>query len=118
MQKMLTWLDTAISESRVRQQTLVQDQRQDEAVFEKVQENIYDVFRTVLNVALRQHGDSAAARNFFELRMQQIPAAWESSLQAARTHNNTEKAHIEQIKLTALAAIREAWQHFQEENHE
>lgn len=115
MQTMISWLDEAIADSRSRQQTLRQEYRQDEAVFEKVQENVYDIFRTVLSVALRQHGDSAEARAFFDLRLEQIPAAWLSSLQQALRHGDDRKAHTEQLKLQALAAVKAAWQGVQEE---
>ena len=114
MQTMLSWLDQAVADSRSRQQELQQEYRQDEAVFEKVQENVYDLFRTVLNVALRQHGDSAEARAFFALRLEQIPASWPVSLQQALQHGDERKAHIEQLKLQALAAIQAAWQGTQE----
>ena len=72
-------------------------------------------FRTVLSVALRQHGDSAEARAFFDLRLEQIPAAWLSSLQQALRHGDDRKAHTEQLKLQALAAVKAAWQGVQEE---
>ena len=109
MQKLLVWFDEIIRDSQEKQKMLVDDQRKDEAVFEKMQENVYDIFRTVLNVALKQHGqDEVAVRSFFEARLQQIPAAWEQSLLLAQQHGNENKAHIEQIKLQALARIKAA----------
>ena len=81
----------------------------DEAVFEKVRENVYDVFRTVLSVAQKQHGgDAAAVRQFFESRLQQIPSAWEASLEKARQHGDEKKALIEEIKLAAVSDIKAA----------
>jgi len=116
MQKLLNWFDEEISNSQKKQKTLTDDQRKDEAIFEKIQENVYDIFRTVLKAALRQHGqDEAAVRRFFEARLQQLPTAWEQSLLSAQQHNDMQREHIEKIKLSALNRIRLAYSAHTEE---
>ena len=104
---MFQFLEERIAKCRERAETLEKDFRKDEAVFEKVRENVYSIFRTVLKVAREQHdGDEAAIRLFFEIRLQQIPASWEVSLEKARQHGDESKALIEEIKLAVISDIR------------
>lgn len=86
------------------------DNREDEAVFEKVRANVYDIFRTVLSAGVRTCGqDADGFRHFFDLRIQQIPTSWQASLEKARAHQDTAKVHLEEIKLAAVAEIRETF---------
>ena len=106
---MFQFLEARIVKCRERAAELEKDFRKDEAVFEKVRENVYSIFSTVLKVAREQHdGDEAAIRSFFEIRLNQIPAAWEASLEKARQHGDENKALIEEIKLAAISDIRQA----------
>ena len=43
------------------------------------------------------------------MRMEQIPAAWEKSLEQAQFHGDAVKAHLEKIKLEAAEEIRTAF---------
>ena len=44
-------------------------------------------------------------------KLQAIPAAWEVSLRLAEEHGDTEKAHIERIKLATSAEIMQEVPH-------
>ncbi len=92
-----------------RGQALSADGRGDEAKFQKIRSNIFDIFRTVLTAARRQHGeDTPSVGTFFRLRLDQIPTAWEASSRTAALHGDSEKQQIEKIKLDAVAEIRQA----------
>ena len=53
---------------------LTSDDRSDEAVFAKVQMNVYDIFNTIFSVAVKTSGqDDQKVVQFFLLRIQQIP---------------------------------------------
>lgn len=109
MEDKMQFLEARIAKCRERAEVLEKDFRQDEAVFEKVRKNVYDIFKTVLSVARKQHeGDEAAIRLFFETRLEKIAADWEMSLENARQHSDTDKMLIEEIKLAALNDIRAA----------
>ncbi len=109
MDNLMQFLEARIQKCRERAAELEKDFRKDEAVFEKVRENVYDIFKTVLSVAQSQHGgDDAAMRLFFESRLNQIPAAWEASLEKAKLHGDDNKALIEEIKLAAISDIKAA----------
>ena len=90
-------------------QTLTADHRMDEANFAKVQLNIFSLFHSVFTAASRICGDDdAQLRKFFQEKMQQISQNWSDSLKKAQSYGYTEKAHIEQLKLTAADQICEA----------
>ena len=91
-----------------RGQELAAEDRADEAVFEKVKANIYDVFRTVLSVAEKTgKGDPEAVRSFFAQRAEQIPAGWAAACEKAREHDDVIRMRTEQVKLDAVREIRE-----------
>lgn len=83
------------------------DHRADEAVFQKIRLNVFDIFRTVTEAGCKVCGeDSEKLRELLLERLEQIPANWKKAHDAAVQHGNSEKAHIEQLKLDAAAAIR------------
>ena len=51
------WLEEKIRRCGRRSQTLRADDRADEAAFEKIRANVYDIFRTVFSVAEKTCGD-------------------------------------------------------------
>lgn len=96
-----------IAQHRKLVQELTSDDRADEAVFAKVQMNVYDIFNTIFSVAVKTSGqDDQKIVQFFLLRIQQIPQSWRTALTNAEQHGETEKAHIERIKLDVVAEIQ------------
>ena len=75
----------------------------DEAVFEKIRGNVYEIFSAVLTTARNQ----PAPMDFFRRQLAAIPATWEAALEKARAHGDESKAHTELLKLEAVRAIRE-----------
>lgn len=90
-----------------RAEVLAGESREDEAVFEKIRLNVFDIFRTVLSAAKTATDSQEEAVRFFLERLRRIPAAWEKSLAAAQSHGDEAKAHIEKLKLDAVARIRQ-----------
>ena len=106
--KMNNWFEEKIALCGKHNQELNEDGRTDEAIFEKVKANIYDVFRTVLSVAVKTgNGDADAVKTFFVQRAEQIPASWSAALEKAKEHNDTVRMQTEQIKLDAINEIKE-----------
>ena len=86
---------------------LAADDRADEAVFAKIQMNVYDIFSTIFSVAINTSGlDDQKIVQFFLTRIHQIPQSWHTTLANAEQHGETEKAHIERIKLNTVAEIQ------------
>ena len=95
-----------IAQSKAREQALAVDERQDEAGFEKVRGNVFDIFATVFSAARKACREESAMVDFFREKLMRIPQNWQDSLEKARAHDETEKAHLETIKLEAAARIR------------
>lgn len=105
------WFDKQIAACVKRQKELFADDCADESDFEKVKANIYDVFRTIFSVALRNgNGDADAANRFFLLKMEEIPSNWKLSYDRAKQHDDVHKMQIEEIKLDTVREIRAAFE--------
>lgn len=92
-------------------QELASDDRTDEAVFSKVQTNVYDIFHTIFSVAVQTAGqDDEKVVQFFLTKIQQIPQSWHTALDHAVQHGETEKAHMERIKLDAVEQIKKEFE--------
>ena len=101
------WLEEKIRRCSRRSQILRADDRADEAAFERVRANIYDIFRTVLTVAEKTCGDEeAAVRDFFERRAQSIPAGWAAAYEKAKEHHDPVRLQIEKLKLDTVVEIQ------------
>lgn len=96
-----------ISHCQTLARELSADDRADEAVFAKVQMNIYDVFNTIFSVALKTAGENdEKAIEFFLTKLQQIPQSWHTALVNAERHGESDKAHIERLKLDTASEIK------------
>lgn len=105
--RMNAYFDAQTALCAQREQTLRADGRDDEASFEKIRANVFDIFRTMLSVAQQvSGGESTAARHFLEEKLDSIPANWRAALARAEEHDDTVRAQIERIKLSAVDEIR------------
>lgn len=96
--------------------SLMDDDRADEAVLEKIRANVYDIFRTILAVAVKNGGgDAETVRKFFLQRAEGIPANWAASYEKARQQDDGVRMRIEQIKLDTIDEIKAAFARVWEE---
>ncbi len=103
-----TYFEERIAACQAAAAALNADNRADEAVFEKIRMNVFDIFRTVYNAGEKvSGGDPAKQLNFLRHRLEEISASWRTSLEMAQSYDNTEKAHIEQLKLNVVDEIRQ-----------
>ena len=72
------WLDDRVGRSAGCERVLREDGRDDEATFERIRGNVFDIARTVLDVAARQDEDGAAYA-FFIGRMTRGVPTWSRS---------------------------------------
>lgn len=103
---MNAYFEVQIDRCAQRERALLADGRADEASFEKVRANIFDVFRTVLAAAEKRGGEEAAVTDFFLEKAERIPESWISSCAQAEAHGDAVKAHLEHIKLDTLREIK------------
>jgi hypothetical protein len=106
------YFNEEIAACQQRQKELLADNRADEATFMKIRANVFDIFKTVLSVAIRtvKSGSSAEIKDFFLGKTEQIPANWKIAYAKAAEHGDFEKMHYESIKLEAIAEIRETFE--------
>ena len=110
------YFDAQISLCEQRGKKLLADDRTDEANFEKVKANIYDVFRTIFSVAVQNgKGDSEAVKSFFILKTEQIPSNWATAYNKAKQYDDAVKMQIEQIKLDTVGEIKKMFETVWEE---
>jgi hypothetical protein len=106
--KLNSYFEGQIALCGQRNKELLADERMDEATFEKVKANVYDIFRTILSVAVKTcKGDPGAVQRFFVQKAEQIPSNWIAAYDKAKQHNDVVKMQIEQIKLDTIHEIRE-----------
>lgn len=105
MTQMDNWLAAQKQACLARQAALQSDGRQDEAVFQRIRANVFDMALAVWHAAAKQESPA----EFFSRRMEQIPASWLAAREKALAHQDTVQAHIEKIKLDAAAEIRAAF---------
>ncbi|MDD4658974.1 MAG: hypothetical protein PHW26_08055 [Eubacteriales bacterium] len=106
------YFNEEIAACQRRQKELLADNRADEATFMKIRANVFDIFKTVLSVAIRtvKSGSSAEIKDFFLGKTEQIPANWKIAYAKAAEHGDVERMHYESIKLEAIAEIRETFE--------
>ncbi len=90
---------------------LLTDDRTDEAVFEKIKANVYDIFRTVFSAAVKSSkGDPEEVERFFMLKAEQIPSNWVIAYNNAKQYDDAAKMRIEQIKLDTVGEIKKMFE--------
>ena len=102
----MDWLAQQAAACEGRRVALAAEGREDEARFERIRYNVYDLFRTTVGALHRAEPDENAAWWLFERRLKDIPSTWQRSHDLAELHGDAKKAHIEKIKLEAAADIR------------
>ena len=117
IEKFTAYLDASIARCAEREKRLRADERKDEAVFERIRANVYHIFRTILDVAVRNCGeDTEKIREFVLKQIDHIPASWNMAYEAAKQHNDTAKVQIEEIKLAVVQGISAELTKIWEEN--
>lgn len=87
---------------------LQEEDRGDEANFEKIKANVYDIFKTIFLTAQKQYGDDQSkVQEFFLNKLEQIPSSWAAAYEEARQHDDAGAMHIESVKLEVVRDIRE-----------
>ena len=107
IENMSEYLDAAMARCAEQEKALIVDERKDEAIFEKIRANVYNIYRTILGVAVQNGGEDAdKIRKRFMQQIEHIPASWNASYEAAKQHNDAAKVQIEEIKLAVVQEIK------------
>lgn len=105
----LAFLKKEKEDCMAREQQLIKDQRKDEANICKIESNIYDIFATLYQTAIREtekkNGNEEMVEEMFLASANRIPENWKKSLELAKEHHDTTKILIEETKLKAVEKI-------------
>ncbi len=88
---------------------LTEDNRKDEANFEKIRANIYQVLKTIFLASMRISGEEWEQVGYFGGRLDVMEETWRSSLAKASEHNDTVRAIQEQVKLEVMDEVRKTF---------
>lgn len=94
------YFEERISSCKERKAALLADGREDEAVFEQIRGNVYEIFRTVW--AMDRGTD------FFREKLTTIPMNWHTAARKARDYGDVKAVTLETIKLETVQEIRMA----------
>lgn len=86
---------------------LNQDHRNDEANFEKIRANIFQVIKTVFLAYQKTPGTEQGLQAFMDARLTMFQETWTGFLETAREHNDEKRVLQEQVKLEAMKEIRQ-----------
>ena len=99
-------VEEKMKEAKETETSLIVQERKDEANFEKIRYNIYEVFVTMLNVTKKSAKDQDSFCESYLKKFDTIPASWRERLELARKHQDVETVVIEETKLKAVAELR------------
>ena len=115
--KINDFFEQRISGCYEKQRQLENEDCNDEANFEKIRANVYDIFKTVLSAAMKKYGDdSLKVQEFFMEKLEQISSDWAVSYEKAEQNDDTKKICIEKIKMNTAQDVRENILQIWEEN--
>ncbi len=115
--KVNDFFEQRIAECNEKQRELQEENCSDEANFEKIKANVYDIFKTALSVGKKQYGDdSLKVKEFLMEKLGQISSDWAASYEKAEQNDDTRKMCIEKIKMNTAQDIRENILQIWEEN--
>lgn len=105
-----TYFADKLEECGRRKAALIADDRKDEADLCQIRANIYDIFKTILSVAVRTQKSEEGVNSFFAKKLREMTNTWAESGEKASAHGDMQKATIEQIKVETAEEIRRVFE--------
>ncbi|QNO15079.1 hypothetical protein HYG86_10040 [Alkalicella caledoniensis] len=108
--------------SKARAKDLLDEERQDEANFEKIKTNVYDIFEKMFNISYKNiysaKNQANTDREKYQLLeveflkfLEKIPAPWKQKAIKDKEHGLIEDLIIEELKISTAEEIRDLFQH-------
>lgn len=114
IEEFTNYLDQRTSSIQENALRLMADNRRDEADFEKIRANIFQIVKQVAKAIFKNSAQASQEESqrvsCLESRLILFQETWESFLKKAEEHGDDLKIVKEETKLEALAEIREAFQ--------
>lgn len=106
----INYLDERTSSVQENILRLIADNRRDEANFEKIRANIFQMVKTVFQASARVSQEESQRVRFLESKLTLFQETWESNLAKAKEHGDDLKIVKEQTRLEALTEIQDTFQ--------
>lgn len=110
IQTFINYLDQRTSSVQEDTLRLIADNRRDEANFEKIRTNIFQIVKTIFQASVRVSQEESERVGFLDTKLTLFQETWESYLTEAKEHGDDLKIVQEQTRLEALAEIRDTFQ--------
>lgn len=107
IQTFINYLDQRTSSVQEDTLRLIADNRRDEANFEKIRTNIFQIVKTIFQASERMSQEESERVRFLSSRLALFQETWEASLMKAKEHGEDLKIVKEQTRLEALAEIQD-----------
>lgn len=88
---------------------LIADSRKDEADFQKIRANIFQVIKTIFQASARVSEEETERIRFVSSRLALFEETWKASRAKAREHDDDLKVLQEETKLKALTEIQDTF---------
>lgn len=108
--KFIQYLDKSMESCARQEKLLIADSRKDEANMMRVKTNIYDIFKGMFLLSIRDWPeDPAGISEVFLKKLESIPQNWIKSYDLAKRNQNAVKILVEETKLDTVKEIRSAF---------
>lgn len=111
-EKFISYLDQRTEAVQADTARLIEDHRSDEANFEKIRANIFQIIKTLFMA--KQKLPESEKETFMQSRLALFKETWNASLVKAQTHDDQLRVQQELVKLEALEEIRNHYEQLQE----
>jgi len=102
-----------------KKQELFNDSKYDESKFEKIKENVIDIYLKMINVSVKQSNQELDKFiKVYSQYFERIPKNWITNLEKARQENDFEDVFIEELKLETMNKIKRIFDTSLGINHE
>lgn len=105
------YIETKIKELSAESKKLEENYRQDDAVFVKIKNNVYEICKTVFGVFRKTKSEEAFYGEYMK-KLDEFEKTWSDSAEKAKQFGDSKKAAAEEAKLSALADIKEKFTEF------
>lgn len=105
MEQFCEYIETKIFELSEKEKNLAEAYRQDDAVFVKIEKNVYDICKTVFGVFKNTKPKESFYEEYLK-KLDEFEKVWSDSAEKAKQFSDLKKAAAEEVKLSALENIR------------
>lgn len=105
-ERFIGYLDERTSAVQADIVRLIEDDRRDEADFEKIRGNIFQIIKTIVQASGRISENEEEQIQFVDSRLTAFAEDWKEAMAKAAKHNDEKRILQEQVKLEAIDEIR------------